>query len=151
MIQYGGTIATRSILIRGARQLLTVRGARAPRRGAALNELGIISDGALLVRDGILQEVGPTRRLENLAEARQAVEVNAAGRVVLPGFVDSHTHLPFPLPGMPVDDVESAARVVRANSGRRSGRSRRGSPTTTWMPGTAASRRPGRRRPPPTS
>jgi imidazolonepropionase len=99
--------------------LLTLRGARAPRRGAELNELGIICDGAVLVRDGILQEIGPTRRLENLAEARRAVEVNAAGRVVLPGFIDGHTHLPFPLPGMPVEDVEGAARVVRANSGKR--------------------------------
>jgi imidazolonepropionase len=35
--------------------------------------------------------------VENLALARKAIEVNAAGRVVMPGFVDSHTHLLFPL------------------------------------------------------
>ncbi|MDQ2945565.1 MAG: amidohydrolase family protein [Acidobacteriota bacterium] len=43
--------------------------------------------------DGVIREVGSTRRLENLAEARQADEIDANGCVVLPGFVDSHTHL----------------------------------------------------------
>lgn len=112
---------TGTILIRGARQLLTLRGERTPRCGAQLNDLSIIHDGALLVRDGVLQEVGPSRRVENLTEARHAVEVNAAGRIVIPGFVDSHTHLAFPLPGMPEHDHESAARLVRSNSGKRLG------------------------------
>lgn len=81
------------ILVRGARQLLTLRGPEGPRRGTDLRNLGIIQDGALLVVDGFIREVGPTRRLENLAEARYADELNASGRVVMPGFVDSHTHL----------------------------------------------------------
>lgn len=119
MLQYCRDFHTGSILIRGARQLLTLRGERAPRRGAELNELSIIHDGAVLVRDGVLEEIGPTRRVENLAAARRTVEVNAAGRVVIPGFVDCHTHLPFPLPGMPEHDPETAARLVRANSGKR--------------------------------
>src|SRR5579871_4167573 len=100
MLHYGWSLRiTGTILIRGARQLLTLRGPQAARRGADLNELGIIPDGALLIRDGCLQEVGTTRRVENLAEARDAFEINAAGRVVMPGFVDSHTHLVFPPPG----------------------------------------------------
>jgi imidazolonepropionase len=74
------------ILIRGARHLLTLRGSKAPRRGSALSDLGVIQDGAILIRDGILAEVGPTRRVENLAEARDAIEVDASGRVVVPGF-----------------------------------------------------------------
>lgn len=81
------------ILIRGARQLVTLRGPAAPRRGAALNELGIIPNGAILIRDGRIAEVGQGRRVENLALARDAIEIDAAGRVILPGFVDSHTHL----------------------------------------------------------
>jgi imidazolonepropionase len=81
------------ILIRGARQLVTLRGAASPRRGAALSELGIIPNGAVLIRDGRIVEVGQGRRVENLALARDAIEIDAAGRVVLPGFVDSHTHL----------------------------------------------------------
>lgn len=47
----------------------------------------------MLIRDGILEEVGPTRRVENLALARGAKEIEATGRVVMPGFVDAHTRL----------------------------------------------------------
>jgi imidazolonepropionase len=83
----------RSILVRGARQLLTLHGPTGPRRGAAMRELGVIEDGSLLISDGVITNVGPTRRIENLAEARSAEEINATGRVVMPGFVDSHTHL----------------------------------------------------------
>ena len=108
-----------TILIRGARQLLTMRGPKGPRRGHALDELSIIPDGALLIRDGLLLEVGPTRRVENLALACDAVEINAAGRVVMPGFVDSHTHLTFRLMGTGQGDDDDAARLVRANTGQR--------------------------------
>ncbi len=58
-----------------------------------MSQLGIISDGAILIRGGVILEVGPTRRVENLAIARHAQEIEAAGRVVMPGFIDSHTHL----------------------------------------------------------
>jgi imidazolonepropionase len=106
-------------LIRGARQLLTVRGPKEPRRGSALQELSIIHDGSLLVRDGVLVEVGTTRRVENLALARKAIEVSAVGRVVMPGFVDSHTHVLFPPPGSYALDLDAGARAVRALAGMR--------------------------------
>lgn len=83
----------KTLLIRNARQLLTLHGPNGPRRGAALREIGLIQDGAVLVRDGLIAEAGPSRRVENLREARRAVEIDASGRVVMPGFVDSHTHL----------------------------------------------------------
>jgi imidazolonepropionase len=87
---------TKAVLVRGARQLITLRGPREPRRGTALRELGIIHDGAMLIRDGHIVAVGQGRRVENLAEARTAHEIDATGRVVLPGFVDCHTHfVPF--------------------------------------------------------
>jgi imidazolonepropionase len=87
-------------LVRGARQLLTLRGSAGPRRGVALGKLGIIPDGALLIRGGKILEAGLSRRVENLALARDAREINAAGRVVMPGFVDSQTQmvLTTPLP-----------------------------------------------------
>ena len=116
MLQYGGEKATGNILIRGARQLLTLRGPRGLRRGADLNEIGIIHDGALLIRDGVVQEVGPSRRVENLAEARDAVEVNAVGRVVMPGFVDSHTHLVFPPAGSAPGDFAGAVSAIHTCS-----------------------------------
>lgn len=86
---------TQRTLLRGARQLLTLRGPSGPRRGPALSELAIIEDGALLVEDGRIASVGPSRRVENLAEARGAEVIHVDGRVVMPGFVDSHTHLVF--------------------------------------------------------
>jgi imidazolonepropionase len=96
-----------------------MRGSRSARRGAELQEIGIIPDGAVLIRDGVIEEVGPTRRVENLAAAREAIDISAAGRVVMPGFVDSHTHLVFPPAGGPAHDVFEAARAVRAATGQR--------------------------------
>jgi len=95
------------ILVRGARQLLTLRGPSAPLRGAELRDLGIIQDGAALIVGGRISNVGPTRQVENLAAARGAEEIDANGRVVLPGFIDSHTHL---IGGTPrVHDLETGA------------------------------------------
>ncbi len=81
------------ILVRGARQLLTLRGPSGPRRGAELRNLGLIQDGAVLIADGLVREVGPSRRVENLAVARGAQEIDASGCVVMPGFVDCLTYL----------------------------------------------------------
>ena len=83
-----------SLLIYGARQLLTLHGPSGPRRGTQMRDLGIIQDGAILIVDGRIREAGPSRRVENLAAARAATRViDASGRVVMPGFVDSNTHL----------------------------------------------------------
>jgi imidazolonepropionase len=82
-----------SVLVRGARQLITLRGSSSPRRGCQLRELGLIQDGAVLIQNGVIAALGPSRRVENLAAAKRAVEIDAAGCVVTPGFVDSHTHL----------------------------------------------------------
>ena len=82
-------------LITGCSELLTLRGP-APRRGRGLRELGIVHDGALLVRDDRILAVGQRRKVERLGQARRAEKLDLGGRVVLPGFVDSHTHLVFP-------------------------------------------------------
>lgn len=82
-------------LITGCSQLLTLQGP-VPRRGKALAELGIIRDGALLVRGERIEAIGPQRRIERLREAGRAKKIDLGGRVVLPGFVDAHTHLIFP-------------------------------------------------------
>jgi imidazolonepropionase len=96
-------------LVRGARQLLTLRGPAGPRRGAAMGALGIVNDGAVLIRGGRILEAGPSRRLENLSLARGANEINAAGRVVMPGFVDSRTH-PVSAPVLPARRLEARAQ-----------------------------------------
>ena len=82
-----------TILLRGAKQLLTLRGPSGVRRGAALHDLGIIEDGSVLIRDGVIAAVGTSRRLENLKEARGALEIAANGHVVMPGFVDANLEL----------------------------------------------------------
>jgi len=81
------------MLLRGAKQLLTLRGPSGARRGAALHDLGIIEDGSVLIRDGVVAEVGTSRRIENLKEARQALEIPAYGCVVMPGFVDANLNI----------------------------------------------------------
>ena len=73
--------------------MLTLHGPPGIRRGRAMNHLGIIEDGAVLIRNSEIAAVGPTRRLENLKEARNAAVIPAAGRLVLPGFVDPALHL----------------------------------------------------------
>jgi imidazolonepropionase len=82
-------------LITGCSQLLTLRGS-VPRRGRALADLGIIRDGALVVHDDRIVAVGSRRRIESARRTRRAEKLDLGGRVVLPGFVDSHTHLIFP-------------------------------------------------------
>ena len=81
-----------SLLISGAAQIVTVRG-RGPRRGKALSEIGVVRNGAILVRDGLIVAVGPSSKIEKLKESKKAEKIDVGGRVVLPGFVDAHTHL----------------------------------------------------------
>jgi imidazolonepropionase len=58
-----------------------------------MDELNIVSNGALLIRNGVIEDVGPARRVENLAGARRAREIDASGRVVMPAFVDADVSL----------------------------------------------------------
>ena len=81
---------SRPILVRRAGQLLTLAGG-APKK----DDLGIVRNGAVLLRDGRIAAAGPARVIEKMPSARRATEIDARGRVVMPGFVDSHTHLVF--------------------------------------------------------
>jgi imidazolonepropionase len=81
-----------ALLITGAAQLVTLNG-RGPRRGSALKNLAIIKDGALLIRDGRIAAAGPRTKIESLPDVANAATLDLGGRIVLPGFVDSHTHL----------------------------------------------------------
>jgi imidazolonepropionase len=78
-----------SLLIHSASQLLTLRGG--PQRGGALGCLGILEDGAILVRDETILAVGSTPDL--LRAYPGEPRLNASGCAVLPGFVDPHTHV----------------------------------------------------------
>ena len=83
-------------LVRNARQLLTLRGSSGPRRGSDMADLGIVSNGAVLIQNGVIEDVGPARRVENLAGAKHAREIDATGCVVMPAFVDADMALVAP-------------------------------------------------------
>ena len=92
-----------ALLLINIGQLLTLRSAAdGPRRGASLSELGIIQDAAVLCMGGKIVSVGTTKdalRDPWLKKNRKTViEIDCGGRVVLPGFVDSHTHPAFTHP-----------------------------------------------------
>jgi imidazolonepropionase len=80
------------LLIHSAAQLLTIA-SEGPKRGMAMGELGITEHGAVAVKDGFITLVGPTAEVRGQVTA--AEEIDAAGKVVMPGFVDPHTHLVF--------------------------------------------------------
>ncbi|HYP27631.1 MAG TPA: imidazolonepropionase [Blastocatellia bacterium] len=82
------------LLITKAGQLVTLAGAARPRVGREMRELGIIEDGALLARDGLIVAAGTSSEVEPLASP-DAERIDARGMVVTPGFVDAHTHVVF--------------------------------------------------------
>ncbi len=91
---------SRPLLLINVRQLVTLRSAvDGPRRGAALADLGMIEDAAVLCVGGKIASVGSMRDAARdpwLKKNRKKVmEVDCSGRVVLPGLVDSHTHPVF--------------------------------------------------------
>jgi len=112
-------------------QLLTLRAASTepgPRRGSALRELGIIEGGAVLCAGGKIVSAGTTKtalRDPWLKKNRKKItEIDCTGKVVLPGFVDSHTHPVFVSPRL-VDfekRIEGASyeQIAAAGGGIRS-------------------------------
>jgi imidazolonepropionase len=77
------------LLIHSAAQVLTLAGG--PQRGPRLGTLGLIEDGAVAIRAGRLLLVG--RSSDVRARVQPGAAIDATGRVVMPGFVDPHTHL----------------------------------------------------------
>jgi len=88
----------RTVLLTHVSQLLTLRGENVPRRGPQMRDLGIISDGALLMGDGKIVAVGIADEVGRHELAANAEEIDCRNKVVLPGFVDSHTHPAFTSP-----------------------------------------------------
>ena len=83
-----------NLIIKYAAELVTCSG-KAAKRGKEMSDLHIIPDGAVVVEDGIITAVGQSEDvLSDVDESRYLV-VNASGKAVLPGFVDSHTHFVF--------------------------------------------------------
>jgi imidazolonepropionase len=84
-------------------QLVTLAGPSRPRIRDEMRELAIIENGAMLIRDGLIDNIGQQSEIENLLFDDIRV-IDAQGGVVLPGFVDAHTHAVFA--GTRLDDFE---------------------------------------------
>jgi imidazolonepropionase len=95
---------SKSLAIINCSQVVTLAGPARPRVGPELRELGIVANGGLFVRGGLIERVG---EVSSLIDAGTTV-VDAGGRVVLPGFVDAHTHPVFA--GTRVDEFEERSR-----------------------------------------
>jgi len=78
----------------GCSQLVTLAGPPRPRTGPELRDLAIIPDGALLIEDGRIAQVGPRSAIAASIDSDCKV-IDAGNRVVMPGFVDAHTHPVF--------------------------------------------------------
>jgi imidazolonepropionase len=81
------------LLAVNASVLLTLAGPGRPRSGAEMRETGAVENGAVAIDHGAVVETGGTESLARKYRGRSTVD--AAGRLVMPGFVDPHTHLVF--------------------------------------------------------
>lgn len=115
-----------------ASQLLTLRkeglSGGGPRRGLQMHDLGIINDGAVLIEGNKIIAAGGTDEVgghQLLRSANDVEEVDCRGKVVLPGFVDSHTHPAFTAPrlvdfekrtsGANYEEIAAAGGGIRAS------------------------------------
>ena len=80
--------------IRHASELVTCKG-QAPKRGKEMSDIGLIEDGGVLIHDDKIFAVGTTEELDKMINPDEYEMIDATGKTVLPGFVDSHTHFVF--------------------------------------------------------
>lgn len=84
---------TVDLIVNNAGQLVTCASGGKPKRGSGMRDVGIVENGAVAVKDGVITAVGAS---DGILRDHQAAEtVDAQGRVVCPGFVDPHTHIVF--------------------------------------------------------
>ena len=98
---------SKTLAVVNCAQLVTLAGPARPRVGPELRELGIIANGGMFVRDGLIERVGTSDEIETMLE-RDTEVVDALGHVVLPGFVDAHTHPVFG--GTRVEEFEERSK-----------------------------------------
>lgn len=81
------------LIVHSAAQVLTVAG-NAPKRGKEQGDLGMVENGAVAMRGEQIVAVGASDEIRALAGSETRL-VDARGAIVLPGFVDAHTHVVF--------------------------------------------------------
>lgn len=83
------------LVISNCNQILTLSG-EPPKRGKEMRELGIIEKGWIAIKDGRISFVGNEREFKEEVEIDFDTKwINCEGKICIPGFVDSHNHLPF--------------------------------------------------------
>lgn len=97
---------TETLAVINCRQLVTLAGPARPRIHGEMRELSIIEDGAMLVSGPLIKRVGRRDEIESLIDENCEV-IDASGRILLPGFVDAHTHPVFA--GNRADEFEERA------------------------------------------
>jgi len=85
---------TRKVAIVNIGQLVTLAGPARPRVGVEMRQLGLLCDAALLIEDGRISTAGLYADMRDRIDVDTTI-IDAAGRLVTPGFVDAHTHLVF--------------------------------------------------------
>jgi len=80
--------------IRHASELVTCKGP-APKKGKDMADIGLIADGGVLIHDDKIFAVGTTEELDKMVNMDEYEVIDATGKTVMPGFVDSHTHFIF--------------------------------------------------------
>ena len=83
-----------NIIVKNAAELVTCSGFRA-KTGGEMADLNIIRDGAVVVDNGVISAVGKTEELLSKYHRENYEVMDAAGKAVLPGFIDCHTHFVF--------------------------------------------------------
>lgn len=83
------------LLVLQAAELVTLRGPERARAKAEMSELSIIRDGAVAIAGGVIVDVGRTETILKEHDATGVERIDAKDKVVMPGFVDPHTHLVY--------------------------------------------------------
>lgn len=84
----------RNLVIRHASQVVTCSGAQA-KRGKEMAALSPVEDGCVIIEGGKITAAGRTGEIEKRLRGFKGEVIDADGKAVLPGFVDSHTHTIF--------------------------------------------------------
>lgn len=83
-----------NILIKNAAELVTCSGFKG-KKGKEMSDLHIITNGAVVIEEGVIKAVGKTEELLRQYKEEDYKVIDASNKAVLPGFVDSHTHFVF--------------------------------------------------------
>lgn len=84
----------KNIIILNSNEIATPIG-KSAKYGEEMNHINVILNGAVVIRDGIIEEVGTSENISKKYNLNEYQVIDAKGKCIVPGFVDSHTHFIF--------------------------------------------------------